>query len=465
MSARLLAPPLILLLTTGCWPFIWELQQTDATWHGDSGLFGEAWIEVHSPFDEQAFEAGDNIYFEAAFDAPGFDFVDIRWFSSLDGEFLQGEQGYATLNPGRHEILATFDAGAHSPSYTLNIEVGEAIPPAPIASIDLLHMALHVSYEGPTVEHQEFCQREDCGCKATATGADLIVTEFSENQLTFWGPTAVSVGDCDPAELGIWYPTSGNAYHTLNSSNGFETINSWVMHQSSEPETLGATPEQLGLLMLGTDFCPECSTMERHIETPTASPSSLPGTLSVDLSANWDGYQSAVSYPPSDHGDLLITEIMFHSNDLPGDQGQWIELYNPTSNNFALHGCEIGNGPGQTIVPGVAFIGAGESLTLAAHNYPNFNPDIEWGTLPLAAFPGGITLMCRDLTDPNSFNSIDQVIWLDASWSLPNQASLQLDGNSYDATVNDSAGAWCPSELAFGPSDRGTPGTVNPTCP
>ena len=59
--------------------------------------------------------------------------------------------------------------------------------------------------------------------------------------------------------------------------------------------------------------------------------------------------------------------------------------------------------------------------------------------------------------------SIDTVRW-NAAWPGGIGVSMSLDPSAFDATRNDTMASWCESTTPWAGTDRGTPGTINPSC-
>ena len=65
------------------------------------------------------------------------------------------------------------------------------------------------------------------------------------------------------------------------------------------------------------------------------------GTGGSNVDAPYDG---PTGITPFAAGQLVITEIMADSNDVPDESGEWFELYNPsTTDTYDLFGCVLGD--------------------------------------------------------------------------------------------------------------------------
>jgi hypothetical protein len=99
----------------------------------------------------------------------------------------------------------------------------------------------------------------------------------------------------------------------------------------------------------------------------------------------------------------------------------------------------------------------------------NENPSLNGGILcdydyddyQLANGPDEVILSLAGL-------QIDRVAYAQGGgWSPTSPsvgASYSLDPNAFSAAGNDSGGNWCAASVAYGDGDKGSPGTINPTC-
>lgn len=111
---------------------------------GDTSLLKVSFapnVVITSPMDESLYEEGDIVDFEGVIsDNSPLETLDVRWQSSIDGEFLdpgpldaEGETGFSTasLSPGLHVItLSALDEDAEKGEHKITVEIKE-VPEAP----------------------------------------------------------------------------------------------------------------------------------------------------------------------------------------------------------------------------------------------------------------------------------------------------------------------------------------------
>jgi hypothetical protein len=169
-------------------------------------------------------------------------------------------------------------------------------------------------------------------------------------------------------------------------------------------------------------------------------------------------------------GDLVITEVRGPQSG-SDTWGEWIELYNASSNQIDLEGLHvrvrrIDGGSDETVIvrlPGVT-VGAGSYTVLGQFDMDSPPDHVDYGY---------ILDMSSGLPDSAAVEvmacetEIDQVIYR----NLPSQGTWAFDGAyaTPNAEDNDDDAAWCnddvdimdPMELGI----PGTPGTANLLCP
>jgi len=172
---------------------------------------------------------------------------------------------------------------------------------------------------------------------------------------------------------------------------------------------------------------------------------------------------------PTAAGSLVISEVMRDSTLPAPDGGEWIEIHNAGLVPLDLRGCELVDGSGlrATLTRGVPDVVLAGSHAVFAHSpETSANGGIptslgkprSLGDLTLGNFSGSIALVCAGV-------EIDRVAW---SFGWPGQTgvAMQLDRLHLTSADNDSSQHWCaatPSYGAFG--NRGSPGSLNPSCP
>jgi hypothetical protein len=165
--------------------------------------------------------------------------------------------------------------------------------------------------------------------------------------------------------------------------------------------------------------------------------------------------QSARPSRPSAIGEIVITEIMSNPSAVPDTEGEWVELYNPSSKALDLAGCGLDDG-GKTphAISAALVLEPAAFATIARSASAGFAADL---LLPISLSNDAdvVALICDG-------KQIDRVAY-GPGFPLGPGASMSLDPQMSDASANDSASAWCLAKLSYG-SDLGTPGAPNPDC-
>lgn len=169
------------------------------------------------------------------------------------------------------------------------------------------------------------------------------------------------------------------------------------------------------------------------------------------------------------YGDLIITEIMFSpAFSLSYPTAEWIEIYNPSTQQFKLSNCHLGhNGLETTNLPQTLTI-AGKSYLLLARSTTG-----NGGLIPDATFDFTISNMGDSVSLTCQNTLIDSVSYSLNTWPYKEAYSIQLDPSSYDADLNNDPSAWCLSQDVYftdpyqspAHDNYGTPRVGNPSCP
>jgi hypothetical protein len=190
------------------------------------------------------------------------------------------------------------------------------------------------------------------------------------------------------------------------------------------------------------------------------------------------GYDGPTGITPYAAGQLVITEIMADSNDVPDDSGEWFELYNPsTTVAYDLFGCDLSDSGNHNAVAAHIIVAPMESVTMArfATTAGGFPPTYDYHTT-LKTDGSGMLEPTADVKFSNTGDSVhvacgittidavDFHLWVGSNAMVPNGRSYSLDVNHYSATANDVEGNWCVGTNVYHSTDRGTPGQLNPPC-
>lgn len=166
-------------------------------------------------------------------------------------------------------------------------------------------------------------------------------------------------------------------------------------------------------------------------------------------------------------GDLIITEVMVNPDNVTDPAGEWIELYNNTNQTLILNGLVIGSDLDgqvhQITSKNLITVEGGEFIVLG-----NNDDDISNGNVTVAFEYADVTMSNEndDLYIKAEGITLDQVQW-DDGLTMPDVAgaTIQLDPDFFDATLNDLPIAWCQGKFEWSEgSDLGTPNEANYTC-
>ena len=166
-------------------------------------------------------------------------------------------------------------------------------------------------------------------------------------------------------------------------------------------------------------------------------------------------------------GDVVITELMIDPAAVPDAQGEWIEVYNNTSNTLNLATWTLTDDAGESFdiqAKGGVLVPAGGYAVLCSLAEWDYNGgvlcDVEYAGFSLSNIADTVTLkLGSTVIDTVSYDTGN-------GWTVPNGASLQLDIAQRDAAANNNPGAWCTSDgsmVLFG-GDWATPMTDNVAC-
>jgi hypothetical protein len=155
-------------------------------------------------------------------------------------------------------------------------------------------------------------------------------------------------------------------------------------------------------------------------------------------------------------GQLVVSELMSNPAALRDDDGEWIELYNPSAEQaVALDGCALDDGAAMRPLM--------DGLRVPALGFVVFARSAQVGFVPaqlvavsFANSADSVALICAGTV-------IDRVSY-GAGFPLVAGASMSLDAGALDASANDAADAWCAARTPDAIGELGTPGAANPPC-
>jgi hypothetical protein len=159
--------------------------------------------------------------------------------------------------------------------------------------------------------------------------------------------------------------------------------------------------------------------------------------------------------PPTMPGDIVITEFMANPESVTDSNGEWFEIYNPTSTDFDLNGLVVRD-------DGFDFFTVDATLILPAGGF------VVLGNNGDPASNGGVTVN-YEYTDFVLANSGDEIEILNGTTSLDRivyatslaGTSRELSSNHLNAVDNDDVTKWCDGVTPYGDGDLGTPGSMN----
>lgn len=178
---------------------------------------------------------------------------------------------------------------------------------------------------------------------------------------------------------------------------------------------------------------------------------------------------NATPAKPTAVGSLVISEVMRDSTLPAPDGGEWIEIHNAGLVPLDLRGCELVDEAGTrtVITRGVPDVVLSGAHAVFAHSpEPTHNGGIptslgkprSLGALTLGNLFGSVALVCAGM-------EIDRVAW---SFGWPGQTgvAMQLDRLHMNGGDNDLRASWCAANPSYGSfGNRGSPGSLNPSCP
>jgi hypothetical protein len=172
--------------------------------------------------------------------------------------------------------------------------------------------------------------------------------------------------------------------------------------------------------------------------------------------------------PPTQAGQLVVTEIMIDTRVVTDDDGEWFELYNPSADvTYDLQGCVMATVGATASVGRRLLVPPRSFITLGRNSDPvllGFVPTYGYGaTLKFENSGSSLTLSCG----PGGATLIDQVSYVMAEVIKGSSRSLSRAHST--ATENDNGGFWCAGSAPYhslgSTFDYGSPGAPNPDCP
>lgn len=175
-----------------------------------------------------------------------------------------------------------------------------------------------------------------------------------------------------------------------------------------------------------------------------------------------DGFGSpGVDETPTAEGVVVIfTEVMANPEGVSDAEGEWIELYNPSTEDIDVSAWTVTDASGESITLTDNTIAAKGYLVLGNNNANSSNGGVSVDIVYDAGFTLGNDQETLILANADGAE-VDSISYT----SAPKGASLSLDPSRYDVNENDRSDSFCAtrfSELDSG--DFATPGRLNDVC-
>ncbi len=175
-----------------------------------------------------------------------------------------------------------------------------------------------------------------------------------------------------------------------------------------------------------------------------------------------------------DVGAVVITEFLVKPKAVVETDGEWVELYNTTTQTIDLNGWVLrDNGTNNHKINAVKglYIPAKGYILLASNSDATKNG----GTKPAYVYPIGEFSLSNysdniildwNATTIDKLQYISKQVDPQTGWPISDGYSLSLDPFSTSSTGNDSSANWCLAKKQWSGSagDFGTPGGANPSC-
>jgi large repetitive protein len=201
----------------------------------------------------------------------------------------------------------------------------------------------------------------------------------------------------------------------------------------------------------------------------TIYPSSSTEDVPQDgIDQDCDGLDPAYTMADLLEGDLVITEFMQNPLLVSDALGEYFEFINLSGGTVDLDGLYVyDEGTDKFTVRGELLIEDGEYVVFAITG----NPATNGGVTEDYAWSTGFALGNSDdeiyLADSSLKSVIFDVVRYDGGPNFPdpNGYSASLDPDFIDHELNDDGSVWCTASSTYGTGDRGTPGSINDSCP
>ncbi len=185
-----------------------------------------------------------------------------------------------------------------------------------------------------------------------------------------------------------------------------------------------------------------------------------------------DGCTSNCQTETVSPGSILITEALIKPKAVAESMGEWVELYNPTTQTIDLNGWTLRDegsnvhkivAPAGLLVPPKAFVLLGAN----ADNKINggIKPSYVYSNFSLSNLSDAIVVEWNGKVI-DSVQYTNSLLDKTNGFVIKDGQAISLDPASLDPTANDVAGNWCPAKKAWigSSGDYGSPGAANQSC-
>lgn len=165
------------------------------------------------------------------------------------------------------------------------------------------------------------------------------------------------------------------------------------------------------------------------------------------------------------YGDLLITEIMYNPAAVSDTEGEWLEIYNASSQSIDLFEVVIKKGTEvQHIINEHVILNAGGHLAVARNINATSVAGYIYGSSLSLTNTGDDIRLANYGDDGTNGSEICSVNYGSTGFPDANGTSLNLDPGAYDVEMAKSGINWCLSSSLYDTGDLGTPGNINDPC-
>lgn len=164
-------------------------------------------------------------------------------------------------------------------------------------------------------------------------------------------------------------------------------------------------------------------------------------------------------------GGLLITEIMYNPSAVSDTEGEWLEIYNNTSQTLDIFQLVLKKGSEvQHIIGESILISPQQHLVLSRHANATSSSAYIYGSDLTLTNTGDDLVLANFGSDGTDGQVIASVNYGNAGFPIVNGASLNLDPASYDVNQAMLGENWCAGSTVFDTGDLGSPGIKNESC-